>query len=86
MTVSGWRRTCPTCGTYDGDRVERIAFHPTFLCLVCGYIWDGSQAKLVFLARPLDPDADEEGIEALVDLLVGATTTPDGLSPYCRQA
>jgi hypothetical protein len=71
MTVSGWRRTCPTCGVCDGDEVERIAFRPTFRCMACGYVWRGDAARLVFLSRPPDPD-DNEGIDALVDLLVAA--------------
>jgi hypothetical protein len=71
MTIDGWRRTCPGCGTCDGDQVERIAYCPAFRCTTCGHVWDGSGAKLVFLTRPLDPD-DDEGIDALVDLLLSA--------------
>ena len=71
VTVEGWSRICPTCGTCDGDQVERIAFRPTFRCTVCGYVWSGANAQLVFLARPPDPD-DDEGIDALLDVLMEA--------------
>jgi hypothetical protein len=67
--IERWTRICPTCGTCDGDLVERVAFRPTFKCLICGHVWDGSKAKLLFLVRPPDPD-DDEGIDALVELLV----------------
>ncbi len=46
--IEGWTRVCPDCGSEDGDKVSRIAFHPTFRC-DCGYIWDGSRATLLFL-------------------------------------
>jgi rubredoxin len=72
--TEGWTRVCPTCGTCDGDLAERISFRPTFRCLVCGYVWDGSKARLVFLTRPPDPD-DEEGMDALADLLMKAART-----------
>jgi hypothetical protein len=68
--LEGWTRTCRACGSGDGDLVERVAFHPTFRCLVCGYLWVGSNAKLVFLTRPPDVE-DGEQVDALVNLLVG---------------
>jgi hypothetical protein len=44
--AQGWDRICAHCGNSDGDKVKRIAFNPTFQC-ECGYIWDGSRAKLL---------------------------------------
>jgi hypothetical protein len=83
MTVDGWQRTCPGCGTCDGDLAQLIALPLTFRCVLCGHVWDGSRARLIFLSRPPDPD-DDEGIYALVDRLKEAASKVG--SPMRRSA
>jgi rubredoxin len=76
MTVDGWQRTCPGCEIRDGELVERISPTPTFRCTSCGYVWDGSKFRLIFLSLPPDPD-DDERIDALVErLMEAARETP----------
>ena len=74
MTSKGWRRTCPDCGTRDGTKVEKIAFHPTFRCTVCGYVWDGSGAELLYLGKPGKPiemsdDEPDRWINEILDAI-----------------
>ena len=74
--TTGWTRVCPDCGNSDGAKVERIAFHPTFRC-ECGYVWDGSQARLLVLARPPRSATDGER-EAFADASFGTMASGTG--------
>jgi hypothetical protein len=65
--TNGWRRVCPQCGNRDGAKVARIAFHPTFQC-ECGYIWDGSGARLLGVFK-VEADASNEELDALATVI-----------------
>jgi hypothetical protein len=67
VSVNGWARVCPDCGSSDGAKVERIAFHPTFRC-ECGYVWDGSNATLVGLFD-VDGNITDDELHALAMLI-----------------
>ena len=68
--VDGWDRICPECGNSDGDKVERIAFHPAFQC-ECDYMWDGSHATFVGLWK-VPSGATDEDRDALADVIFEA--------------
>lgn len=69
--IEGWNRTCPGCGTNDGSAVRRVAFFPTFECKECGFVWDGSEAELLFLVKAPDPNAmTDDEIAAFVAVLI----------------
>ena len=72
--VRGWNRTCPTCGSTDGERVNNIAIPPRFRCDVCGYVWDNSGIRPVFIVPARDLAAvTGDQLDAFVERVVDQT-------------
>lgn len=77
MTVRGWARTCPGCGTRDGDLVEKVAVSPTFRCRVCRHVWRPVNARHIGFWKPPasdDPEAADAWAEAVAYEILEALT------------